>query len=647
MIELKIHKYITENNNEIAKQILFDTLDKKQKILLISPMKTGKTTFIMKYLSNILRESKIQLIFVTPVKSLMNDIKNKYPKVIKCNGSVKEITLNNDIPILTTPESMHKVITACEEENKDFFIVYDEIHQVVINANFREKLKNPLLYYSNKLCIGLLGMTATAEPLENIDFDKRFKLAAEEKFIQANETKIIKDFTKNIDNMLNFIKYMKKLNNDKLVIARINNKDDIKLIKGKLDNSIAWYRSKDENKESNDYINNMESLEDALSGQDLRGIDYILCTSLIDVGVEIQLEEKPIVIDFLDINSTIIDDIQFVGRFRQGIEQLYLVGKLNNLEPNTKPLNFKKEYNKQLEETKDFIKASNKIKDRIIGDITKDVIGLKNILNENNEIIYEVDEYSLMQSTFKQYINFYLQTDVYLKLFLEKHPTFNSDEIVSLSYDSLEITKSDELKQEKEKIKNDIKDREKEFLKEVKLLNLDDKLLKLILNYNLIENKDLWKIKDYEYLCNTWKHDNLEEYRKRYDGVLDVLKGTKIKQIDILKIALTQKGVNELIKKKRYINSNIYYNENRKLTAKNKEMLIVYKIRDYINKTKEKERGVYLTNKFKSELLECLKKEKSLSKLTAISLDKHLKNIYSTTQNNRKQNIISSIKLEI
>ena len=76
-------------------------------------------------------------------------------------------------------------------------------------------------------------------------------------------------------------------------------------------------------------------------------------------------------------------------------------------------------------------------------------------------------------------------------------------------------------------------------------------------------------------------------------------------------------------------------------------MLIVYEIRNYINKTKGKEILVYLTNKFKLESLKYLQKEKNLSKLTPTSLDKHLKMIYSISRNNRKQNIISSIKLEI
>lgn len=63
--------------------------------------------------------------------------------------------------------------------------------------------------------------------------------------------------------------------------------------------------------------------------------------------------------------------------------------------------------------------------------------------------------------------------------------------------------------------------------------------------------------------------------------------------------------------------------------------MIVYKIRDYINKTKGKERGVYLSKKFKIKLLEYLQKEKSLSKLSDKNLDKLLKLIYILPDNSK------------
>ena len=169
-----------------------------------------------------------------------------------------------------------------------------------------------------------------------------------------------------------------------------------------------------------------------------------------------------------------------------------MAGKLNALEPNIKPLNSKSEYNKQLEKIKSTIIALNEL---------QEVIEIKTHLNasgidfNDDNSMYELNEYSLMQNIFKRYINFYLQTDIYLKLFLEKHPTFNTNEILIVSYDDLNIVESEELKEEKKKLKDDVKDHEKEFYNETNSLNLDDKTLEMVLIFEEVESEHLWKIK--------------------------------------------------------------------------------------------------------------------------------------------------------
>lgn len=148
MQKLKIKKYLSEK----TKEIIFSIVDKKQKILLISAMKTGKTTLVMKYINDLFRQAGIQLIFVSPTNSLLNDIQSKYKNVIKCNGLVKSIELNNLMPIISTADSLDKAIEACEKAEKQYLIVYDEIHQVVENTTFREKLRNPFFIYE-KDCV--------------------------------------------------------------------------------------------------------------------------------------------------------------------------------------------------------------------------------------------------------------------------------------------------------------------------------------------------------------------------------------------------------------------------------------------------------------------------------------------------------------
>ena len=86
---------------------------------------------------------------------------------------------------------------------------------------------------------------------------------------------------------------------------------------------------------------------------------------------------------------------------------------------------------------------------------------------------------------------------------------------------------------------------------------------------------------------------------------------------------MIKKEVSKLIKQINYINYNLLYNKDRKLKAINKDMLIVFRTRDFINKIKGKERDVYLSNKFKKELLQQLQKEKSLSKISYRNFSKN------------------------
>ena len=203
------------------------------------------------------------------------------------------------------------------------------------------------------------------------------------------------------------------------------------------------------------------------------------------------------------------------------------------------------------------------------------------------------------------------------------------------------------MKEEKKKIKENIKQHEKEFYDEINSLDLDNEILKMILNYEEIEQQDLWKIKNHEYLCDEWKDEYLEEYRKRYKQVSEILRDLKTSEIDKLKIALNKKEISGLIKQINYINYNLLYNKDKELRAINKDMLVVFRIRNFINKIKDKERGVYLSNKFKKELLQQLQKEKSLSKISPKQLDKHLNMIYSISENSQRKSLISSIKLTL
>lgn len=641
MKKLKIKQFITEE----AKEILFELMGRKQKTLLIAAMKAGKTTFVMNYLFNSFRQLGIQLIFVSPTNSLLDDIQSKY-KVVKCNGNCKSIRLNNLIPVISTPDSLHKTIIACEESRQQYMICYDEIHMVITENNFRDALKNPFLVYENELCVGLLGMTATPEPLQNMDFESVFYVDIENKFYVCDNTKIIENFINNNDNILNIIKAIKAKHENKMVVARINNKETIKLLNGRLKNSIAWYRA-NEMEEGKSYIHDMDIFEKTLEGNNIENVDYILTSSLGDVGVEYKLQEKPIVVDFIDNNSCLVSDVQFAGRFRNGIDTLYFVGKFETDADKyiNKPPKQNIEYDESLSRAKAIIEI---LKNDTITEEIKGIKGIKTIKDDAGNFELKLDTWDLKYHAFKKTIRFNIQKAFLFKKYLKNHLTFNTHNIEILDFLEMEIKEGDELKKEAKALREAQKEMESRFLEEVEKIQ-DDKILDIILNRNLYSDDEFWKVKDYKELIDFWEGENLKDYRERYLDLNNTLKNYKNKKtnIELLEISLKSTTINEIKKQLAYISYNVIYDrddgkemENYKLE---KDMRIVYIIRDYINKNKHKELEVYLSKKFKNELFEELQKEKSLSKLTLNSLDKHLRRIYNIS-NNRKMDIIKSIK---
>ena len=655
MKKLKIKEFITEDNNRIANEILFEVLDHKQKSLLVSPMKTGKTTFMFEYLLNQLNEANIQLIVVTPCLSLIDNIQSKYKNnSIKCNGDIRSITLKPGCAVTTTAESMYKVIDACKEAKKSYFIVYDEVHKIITDHH-REKLRLPLFeYYENELCIGFLGMTATPDPLRNVEFEKKFYIEVENKFIQADETVIVKNFVNNPDNILNFLKFVQKKYKNRVIISRIINKNNIKLVKKGLekDNNkvIAWYRDNEINDAS--YKEDMEDLKKVLEGSTIENTDFLLCTSLIDVGVEIQLDEKPIVIDFTNTNSTIVDDIQFIGRFRQGVEAFYLVGKLQTDNGSIMPpINRKRLYEEELKNTINAVNYLNKHAKNNKGDnLPSFADGIKSTL-ENDTWYFEVDEIDLQHWVFKEYVKIYLQKAHLLERFLNKHLTFNTEKVTIIDYETLEIKETKELSEQKKLDKKELEQIEKEFYEKIKKVHeveQDDNLIEMILNGYIAASLDQWKLQNYLPLTSLWKSNSLEDFRQRYAELKYILSNKpKFDNMMLLDIAQTSKATNALKKQIAYIDYNISFEGNNKIiNIRNKDKLLVFEIRNYILKIKGKERGVYLSDKFKAELLEHLKKKKSLSKTTANSLDKLLNMIYILS-NNKNMKRISSINLNL
>ena len=313
---MKIQKFISEKEHE-----LFDLLvNTKNKTLMVSPMKSGKTTFVMKDLYEILRELEVQLIFITPKVSLMDNLKAKYPNSQLCKENYSASITDDYKPILSTPDSLYKIIAACKDQSRKFYIVYDEVHEAYQSYSFRKKLARPFKDFDECLCVGFLGMTATPDNIKYLSYwDNIINIDPSVKFIQSENLNIIYGLDNTVESICSHIQHLRS-ENKAPIICRINDKDKIKDVSDILSSiDIKCNSCTREIVDEEGY--NSDLFQKSLEGLNIK-FDVLLTTSLIDVGVEIILDTKPILVDFMGKNSLVIEDIQFIGRFREGLKSI-------------------------------------------------------------------------------------------------------------------------------------------------------------------------------------------------------------------------------------------------------------------------------------------------------------------------------------
>lgn len=514
-IKLEVDKYLNEE-----KHLLYDLLlNEKSKNLVVAPMKCGKTTFIFTDFYEILKELKIQLIFISPKVSLLKNLKQKYKKTqLCCEEHFVKVDKSYN-PIISTAESLYKAIRSCEESNREFYLVYDEVHEAYLHYTFRRKLIAPFNEYTNSLCRGFLGMTATDDNICIDDlWDNIITVKPQQPFIQSNKLNIVTNLGNSIKDIVSHIYRIKEEYKNSPIICRINDKNKIEEVVKILNNfgykSNVW--SSTEEEESNiDLFNN------AMKGLNI-DFDILFTTSLVDVGVEILLNKKPIVIDFMTLKSKVIEDIQFIGRFRNGIEQIDLV--INSVKKDYNYFNFREEYNKTLKGAKELINLIN-------GDLEEDKIKslcINKLITAEEEIEYSVNTDGCLVVAYNRYIKKILSNPNKLMVFLKNHKTLNVREICKMeickeSYlidiDSMLTALREEKKALKDKYKEDMKD----FIKAVK--NMDPKEVDILIQKREeINPNDLWiynKIEEYHTFYHN--HDNTD-LRKRYYDMVGVKK---------------------------------------------------------------------------------------------------------------------------
>lgn len=640
IINIKVRKHLGIDGMDVLDQMI----EEKKKVLLIAPMKCGKSTFSFKQLYEVSLAFEFQMIFVSPKLSLIEQITSRY-KVLNCSGGAGVKV--NGLAVVTTPDSLYKVISSCEENNKKFFLVYDEVHEMELNYIHRKKLLNPLKFFEHNLCCGFLGLTATADNIiHSIDWDYIYNVDVQEKFQQSERTNIICGLGDTLEAQATHILKTFTLHKHP-VVARINDKKRLMEIKDLLTakgikNVHVWYRD------------NKDEIDQELYYAMLEGIkadfDVLLTTSLVDVGVEIVPFRKPIVIDFINHNSRLIENIQFLGRFREGVAGYDIVLATY------KDVN--DELQEQFQEYKDIKLSLNRDVEQlcdIYNKIYPNEIMRNDLLqvevNEFNEVKYRVDKTAVNSRVFKLYIQQVLKDQEILKRYLEEHKTFNGGAVKIIFVkkdDYLDDEKLkeniEELKEEKKAQKEEFKNEVVEFMHEVENMT-EEQCQILVTKRDEVLVVETHILKSIEEQHEFYHSEDMKPYRKAFYSSLDLWR-KKESYKNILLLTLNDERYKEHIKNLEYVKANNLY-ENYKEKGKDNKLIKyvkqVFAIRNALRKLKGGEKGVRLSVKLKAELLEVVRQEKGLSKMTVKALDKHMYYIY----NFKDKNIISSINIKI
>jgi hypothetical protein len=322
----KIDKFIGEFQTNINS---FINNNSKQQ-LIIAPTGTGKTTAIIEY-ANLYPNKKIVLL--CPFRFLVDNIEKDNPNIACGYGSV---FLNNNKTsrfIVTTYDSIEKI------NDVDLFAV-DEAHLLPSHSSFRGII--PLILQTQTKVVFI---TATPEVIEDLfpSYNKRDYILEFKIHRPLEEVKIYAQKYNVKQTILDIISNNKY--NKNTVLIRINSKRIIDKVmqtyKPTLKDKIACIYSDENNVlfEGQDE----EKINELKKGK-ISNLDFILCTSVYDVGISFEVDRD---IDCYAVSQdnrcmpNAIDMVQLLARVRENSGykmSLTIIGNYQDYELRSIPL---------------------------------------------------------------------------------------------------------------------------------------------------------------------------------------------------------------------------------------------------------------------------------------------------------------------
>jgi len=297
-IDKYIGEFQTNINSFINKNIL--------RQLLGAPTGTGKTFAIIKYAD---ANPYKKIVLLCPYQSLVDNIQKDNPN-LTCGYGSEFLSYNKTSKfIVTTYDSIEKI------EDVDLYIV-DEAHLLCSHSSFRDVI--PMIFQTQTK---VLFITATPEIIEDLfpkynnkDYILEFDIHRTRKDVRIFTGKyIVKHTIKDI--------ITNNLNPSKTILIRVNSKsviDDImQTFKPSLKDKIACIYSDEDNVL---YKNqDKEKIRELKKGK-ISDLDFILCTSIFDVGLSFEVDRDVQCYAVSQDNRCMpnaIDMVQLLARVRE------------------------------------------------------------------------------------------------------------------------------------------------------------------------------------------------------------------------------------------------------------------------------------------------------------------------------------------
>jgi len=315
-----IDKYIGEYQTNINSFIN----NKSNRQLIIAPTGTGKTTAIIEYADSYPHK---KIVLLCPFRALVDNIQKDNPSV-KCGYGAEFLNKNkNSSFIVTTYDSIEKL------ENVDLYAV-DEAHLLASHSSFRDII--PIIFQTQTKVVFI---TATPEVIEDLftsynknDYILQFKIHR-----PLEEVRIYPQKYNVKQTILDIISNNK--HNKKTVLIRINSKnvieDIIQTFKPILKNRIACIYSDEDNVLYEGQ--NKEKIKELKKGK-ISNLDFILCTSVYDVGISFEVDRDIECYAISQDNRCMpnaIDMVQLLARVRENSSykmKLTIIGNYQDFE---------------------------------------------------------------------------------------------------------------------------------------------------------------------------------------------------------------------------------------------------------------------------------------------------------------------------